>query len=262
MTLSGDRGRPLVLVVGVEPIVREWAQFKLAGHGFDVEQALDLSQAVRAIERRRPDVVLLDPDGYNGQSDTLLQSLCESASVAPVVVLSERTDSVAVNRAIRDGARGYLSKSSPNVELGDTLRTVMGGVLTLDQSSLRALVEPSAADTPGVRAALSAQELRVLNLVAEGLTNREIGAQIYLSPHTVKNYLRNAADKLGVATRLDAVLEASRRGLIEIPSEVGRSKTTRRRASGTLCAVPGFWALLTEPAQTLSEWAAFFAFAS
>jgi two-component system, NarL family, response regulator DevR len=245
---------PRVLVVGAEPIVREWVQFKLGEQGFQIDQAVDLAAALRAIQREAPDAIIVDPDGYNGQRDTLVPALCASAPDAAVVVLSACTDGGAVNHAVRSGARGYLTKTSTTVDLAGTLRTVMQGVLTLDQSSLRSLVEPSAAPGEASVSTLSNQELRVLELVAEGLTNREIGAQLFLSPHTVKNYLRNAADKLDVASRLDAVLEASRRGLIELPPEAGRSRTARRHAAHTLYAFPNVWMVLSEYIPVLNEY--------
>ncbi|MDX6534493.1 MAG: hypothetical protein QOF68_2237 [Gaiellales bacterium] len=249
---AGRLAAPRVLIVGAEPIVREWVQYKHSEHGFEFEQAVDLPDALRVIEGGEPDAILVDPDGYNGQGEMLVPALCESAPASAVVVLSERSDGGAVNRAIRAGARGYLSKASTNVDLADTLRTVMSGVLTLDQSSLRSLVDPATVEPTTGTGTLSVQELKVLNLVAEGLTNREIGARLYLSPHTVKNYLRNAADKLGVATRLDAVLEASRRGLIELPPQSGRSRSVRRHAQNTLYAFPNVWAVLSESLPVLS----------
>jgi DNA-binding NarL/FixJ family response regulator len=237
---------PRVLVLGAEAIVREWVQFKLVEQGFEVGHAVDLSEALRAIQREMPDAIIVDPDGYNGLRDTLVPALCQSAPDAAVVVLSACTERGAVNHAVRAGARGYLSKTSASFDLAGTLRTVMQGVLTLDQWSLRSLVEPTGPPGLDASAALSKQELRVLQLVAEGLTNREVAAQLFLSPHTVKNYLRNAADKLGVASRLDAVLEASRRGLIELPPEPGRSRTIRLKTRRTCAAVPNVWAAMNE----------------
>jgi len=246
MALGRANGSHRVLVIGAEPIVREWVQFKLE-RDFDVEQAVDLADGLRAVQRVRPHAIVLDPDGYNGLRETLVPALCESAPEAAVVVLSECTEGGAVNRAVRAGARGYLSKSTADADLAGTLRTIMQGVLTLDQTALRSLVDPGSGGGGASPATpLSNQELKVLALVAEGLTNREIGARLFLSPHTVKNYLRNAADKLGVATRLDAVLEASRQGLIELPADSGRSRTVRRRARNALYAFPNVWAVLSE----------------
>jgi two-component system, NarL family, response regulator DevR len=253
MALGRANGSHRVLVIGAEPIVREWVQFKLERE-FEVEQAADLADGLRAVQRVRPHAIVLDPDGYNDLRETLVPALCESAPEAAVVVLSECTEGGAVNRAVRAGARGYLSKSTAEADLAGTLRTIMQGVLTLDQTALRSLVDPGSGGGGGSAAVtpLSTQELKVLALVAEGLTNREVGARLFLSPHTVKNYLRNAADKLGVATRLDAVLEASRQGLIELPADSGRSRTVRRRARNALYAFPNVWAVLSESLPYLS----------
>jgi two-component system response regulator DevR len=241
-------GRPCVLVVDRSPIVREWVRFKLWEHGFGVIESESASDALCALERRAPDAVLVDPDELESGRDSLLAALC-AAAPAGLIVLSARADAEAVNGAVRAGARGYLCKAAGRLDLAGAIRTVLDGGLALDDSALRSLVDPSQAALSPPSAELSRQELRVVELVAHGLTNREIGARLSLSPHTVKGYLRNAADKLGATTRLDAVLEASRRGLIELPAppRARRGGAVRRHARGALLTLANVWLMVDEP---------------
>ncbi|MGH8998200.1 MAG: helix-turn-helix domain-containing protein, partial [Acidimicrobiia bacterium] len=108
------------------------------------------------------------------------------------------------------GAGGFLVKDTPVPELCRQLRAVVGGCLVLDQRVAGEVVR-------GRRPSLTPQERSVLALVAQGLTNREIGSRLYLSAHTVKEYLAKVMRRLGTHTRAQTVAKALQEGLIELP---------------------------------------------
>ncbi len=130
-----------------------------------------------------------------------------------VLLLSSSKDDL-VLKAFRAGARGLFSKNDPLEQLSECVRSVHMGQVWANNYSLGVAVE-ALANAPAVRAMnaggiqlLTTRELRVVQSVAEGLTNREIAAQLRLSQHTVKNYLFRIFDKLGVSSRTELLFMA------------------------------------------------------
>jgi ATP/maltotriose-dependent transcriptional regulator MalT len=116
----------------------------------------------------------------------------------------------AIYRAIKAGAKGYLLKDARREELLDSIRKVNRGDTCIPQ----ALVEKLAAGMSSE--ALTGRELGVLTLLARGKSNKEIGANLYISETTVKGHLRNIFTKLNVLSRTEAITVASRRGLVQL----------------------------------------------
>jgi DNA-binding NarL/FixJ family response regulator len=130
------------------------------------------------------------------------------------VVLSTSVAPELVAAAAEAGAAAYLVKDLERPHLLDAVRRAAAGERVVDPRAGAAIFRAPAA--------LSNQELRVLALAAEGCTNREIAGRLFLSRHTVKEYLSNAMRKLGVDSRVSAVVEASRRGLLD-PSGLSKA---------------------------------------
>ena len=194
-----------VLVADGYPVVRAGLrQFLAAPDVAVVGEAATEAEAVSAAARLRPDVVVLDAP---------LADACRQISAA-VVVLATSTAPDHVAAAAEAGAAAYLVKDLEGAELLDAVRRVAAGERLVDPRAGAAVLQAPAA--------LSSQELRVLTLAAEGFTNREIGSRLHLSRHTVKEYLSNAMRKLGVDSRITAVVEAGRRGLID-PSHLPKA---------------------------------------
>jgi len=196
-----------VLLVEPNRLVRQGLRVELSRNGADVvAEATTAEAAMKAADEHRPDIVVLDLD-VTGAS-AACRDLAEAASV---VALATRSDHTSVEAALDCGARAYLLKDSDELDLAGTIARVLRGERVIDPRAAAAVVDARGANEPK----LSGQELKVLRLAAEGLTNPEIGARLYLSRHTVKEYLSHAMRKLEVANRIEAVRKATELGLIE-----------------------------------------------
>lgn len=207
-TIQGVSAR--VLLVAPKGIVREGIRAELTGNGAGVSIVAEAGSGVDAIaaaDQWHPDVVLLDfklPD-----AEDLCATLTRRFPPTAVIVLSQRGEESSVGAAIDSGARAYLLKDAADLDLTHAIVRVLAGERVIDERAAMRLAESR--NEPK----LTPQELKVLRLVAEGLTNPEIGSRLYLSRHTVKEYLSHAMRKLEVSNRIEAVRKAAELGLIE-----------------------------------------------
>jgi DNA-binding NarL/FixJ family response regulator len=213
-----------VLIVDDHAIVRRGLRsiLELEGDIAVVGEAGGRAEALHAVERTRPEVVLLDlklsPDGDADGLAVCSQILARRPGTG-VVVLSTFLDEQLVADALRRGARAYVLKDVDLSELVRIIRAVARGEAGFDSRSA-AVVRGLAAGTPAGRAgdgmrALTDREREVVRLIAEGLTNREIGEAIFVSESTVKFHVRNVMRKLDVHHRAEVAYAASRLGLLE-----------------------------------------------
>jgi DNA-binding NarL/FixJ family response regulator len=209
-----------VLVVGPNRMLREGIRAELSRNGAEVvAEAVTGAEAIAAADEHRPDVVVLDFKVPDASGPEICETLTERFPSTPIIVLSEHGDEASVAAAVESGARAYLLKDADDLDLSGAVERVLAGESVIDPRAAAALIDSrrGAGD-----ATLSRQELKVLRLVAEGLTNPEIGTRLYLSRHTVKEYLSHAMRKLEVGNRIEAVRRATELGLIE---GVARSAT-------------------------------------
>ena len=203
---------PSVLLVDAYPAVRAGIRSWLAETEFRiVGEAANASEALDAASRLRPDLVILDSGLPDAGGAALCAAILERLPETAIVVYSGYFDEETVGAAADAGACGYLLKDAEEPHLADALRRVAAGERFVDPRVAGALFR---AQGRSARSRLTAQELSVIRLAAKGYTNREIGARLYLSRHTVKEYLSHAMRKLGVESRVAAVMEAGRRGLL------------------------------------------------
>ncbi len=194
-----------VVLVDDHPVVRQGVRGMLAAEA-DLEvvgEAGSGAEAVELVASVRPDVVLMDlrMPGMDGVAAT-----SRIAGQCRVVVLTTYETDADILRAVEAGAAGYLLKDSSREELVDAVRAAARGETVLAPSMVRKLV---------VRApALSPRELEVLRLVARGLSNVEIGRELFIGEATVKTHLLRVFNKLGVSDRTAAVTTALDRGLL------------------------------------------------
>lgn len=166
------------------------------------------NQAVLEAQRLRPDVVLLDVRMTDGNSFDACRKILANTEATHVIFLTSFADDNTVFDAISAGADGYLLKDVAEEELVRAITQVAGGHSILDPSVTRRVLGrvKAGAESQGQGGLdiLSAQERRVLALVAEGKTNKEIAQVMGLSDKTVKNYLSNLLDKLNLSRRSQA----------------------------------------------------------
>jgi len=187
-----------------------------------VGQAVDGAQAVTLARGLRPDVVLMDirMPGTDGLSATeLIASDPELAQVHVLVLTTFESDD-AVLAALRAGASGFLGKGVEPTALLDAIRVVAQGDALLSPGATKGLiarmlaapVSPSAGD--GTLAGLTERESEVVTLVAQGMSNDQIAAELFLSPLTAKTHVNRAMTKLGARDRAQLVVMAYQAGLV------------------------------------------------
>ncbi|MGD9988799.1 response regulator [Pseudonocardia sp.] len=211
-----------VLVADDQRVVREGLSMVL-GLLADVEvvgTASDGAEAVALAEALDPDVVLMDLRMPRCDGVEATRLLRDRRPVVRVVVLTTYSDDRSVVDALRAGARGYLTKDAGGPEIRDALVRVLEDRAAIDPAVQHHVVDALAAAPPAPvarddrPAGLTARELEVLVLVAEGLSNSEIGARLVVSEGTVKSHMNHLLAKIGARDRAQAVAFAYRNGLV------------------------------------------------
>jgi DNA-binding NarL/FixJ family response regulator len=203
-----------ILVVDDHPVVREGLRAVLAT-GPDLVLVGDCGrgdEAVRLALELRPDVVLMDLrlPGLDGVSAT---KEIVAAGAAAVLVLTTYDSDGDIVRALAAGATGYLLKDTPRDELTRAVRSAARGETVLAPPVAARLVEHTRAPRP----ALTPRELDVLRRVAEGMSNPDIGRELFIGEATVKSHLTHIFEKLGVNDRTAAVTAAIAVGILPSP---------------------------------------------
>jgi DNA-binding NarL/FixJ family response regulator len=186
-----------------------------------VAEAEDGQQAIDAVRRHRPAVVLMDIQmpGLDGLEATR-RILADADSHTRVLILTTFEHDDYVFQALQLGASGFLLKTAPPEDLITAVRVVARGEALLSPSVTRRVIQEVTrhhrrVPRPPDLDRLTQRELEVLRLVAEGLTNAEIAAQLYVSEATVKTHTSNVLSKLGLRDRVQAVIFAYRHGLVD-----------------------------------------------
>jgi two-component system nitrate/nitrite response regulator NarL len=168
------------------------------------------SHVLPAVREHKPDVVLLDLRMPELDGLACLERLRKYEPSVAAVILSSYSDPEQIDAARKGGARGYVVKTVEPVDLPTVLRTALSGTTF---TVWGAEAEQSPAPVVGANA-LSERETAVLEAVARGLSNREIGRQLWISEQTVKFHLRNVYRKLGISSRTEAARYAYRTGRV------------------------------------------------
>jgi DNA-binding NarL/FixJ family response regulator len=202
-----------VLCVDDHPVVRRGVAAMLA-----VEPELDLvaeaasgREALELFREHRPDVVLMDLR-LAGDMDgmTATEAICREWPRARILVLTTYAGDENIHRALKAGARGYLIKDTLDERLLDAIRAVHEG---------RRYVPPEVAvqlAEHGPRVELTDREREVLNLMARGMRNKEIGAELSITEATARTHVEKIVAKLGVNGRTEAVVMAAQRGFLRL----------------------------------------------
>ena len=203
--------RGLEMVLGSEPDI------ELVGEASDGEEAIQKATEVM------PDIVLMDvrmPKRSGIEATAEIKELMPHVKILMLTISDEETD---LYDAIKAGASGYLLKEIPIEEVADAIRGVWAGQSRISPSMASKLLTEFAAISKGAderpsmpAPRLTDREMEVLRLVAQGLNNRDIAKQLFISENTVKNHIRNILEKLHLHSRMEAVVYAVREKMIEI----------------------------------------------
>ena len=178
-----------------------------------VGEAAGSKEAVATAARARPDVVIMDVRLPDGSGVEACRSIREARPETGVIMLTSYADDEALFASILAGAAGYLLKDARGQTVLEAIAAVADGRSLLDPTVTGKVLErvrKGKEEDPGL-ASLTEQERKVLEHVAEGKTNREIGGIMFLSEKTVKNYVSRILDKLGLARRAEAAAYVAKR---------------------------------------------------
>jgi DNA-binding NarL/FixJ family response regulator len=182
-----------------------------------VAEAASAAEAMREVDRTRPRIVLMDlklSTSSDSEGIDLCAELSQQHPEVGVLVLTTFLDDQLVLRAIRAGAKGYVVKDVDTSGLVRAIRDVSRGESAFDARSAAAMVRGLNAPAADDNKRLTARESEVLRLLAHGLSNRDIGAELFISETTAKFHVGNILRKLGVSRRAEAVYEGSKLGVI------------------------------------------------
>jgi DNA-binding NarL/FixJ family response regulator len=204
-----------VFLLDDHEVVRAGLKHLLETSG-DIEVVGDTGTAASALARipaLRPDVAVLDARLPDGSGIEVCRQIRSSHPDIKAVILTSFDDDEALFAAIMAGAAGYILKQVTTQDLIAAIQHVAAGGSLLDPSVTAKVLErlrDGSPSEPEELKSLTAQERRILELVAEGLTNRQIGERLFLAEKTVKNYMSNVLAKLGLERRAQAAVFASR----------------------------------------------------
>lgn len=189
-----------VVRVGLRALLSHYPDLQILGEAATVEAAC--TEAARTL----PDVILMDVRLPDGTGFDACRRIRQSSPSIRVLFLTSFTDDRTLVECVMAGAHGYLLKEVDEGSLVNGIRTVAAGQSILDPAVTGTLLDRLKGDAtkPPDLERLSPQEQRVLALVAAGKTNKEIGVELDLSEKTVKNYLSNLMEKLGISRRAHA----------------------------------------------------------
>jgi DNA-binding NarL/FixJ family response regulator len=202
---------------GLQMVLRQEPDIDVVG------EAEDGYEAVVKAQELMPDVVLMDvrmPKRSGIEATQEIRDLLPHVKILMLTISDEEAD---LYDAIKAGASGYLLKEISIDEVADAVRTIHSGQSRISPSMASKLLHEFAAMSKRVDERqqlppprLTEREMDVLKLVAQGLNNRDIGRELFISENTVKNHIRNILEKLHLRSRMEAVVYAVREKLLEI----------------------------------------------
>jgi DNA-binding NarL/FixJ family response regulator len=210
--MSDDTKQIKIMTVDDHPILRQGIAALIADEPDMtlVAEATNGREAIQQFRTHHPDITLMDLQMPEMNGLDAMIAIRGEFPDARIIVLTTYTGDVQARRALQAGARAYLLKNSLHKELLDTIRAVHAGRKNLSPEVSFELAEHAAEDT------LSPLEVRVLRLIAQGNSNKEIAALLSVTEDSVKGHVRNILSKLGANDRTHAAMIGVKRGIIEV----------------------------------------------
>jgi DNA-binding NarL/FixJ family response regulator len=186
-----------------------------------VAEAEDGEDAVAKAEDAAPDVILMDVRMPKMSGIEATRAIADAVPSAKILMLTVSDEEEDLYEAVKAGATGYLLKEISIEEVANAIRAVTTGQSLISPSMASKLLSEfnnlaKQAQQKVLAPKLTDRELQVLKLVAQGLSNREVAEQLFISENTVKNHVRNILEKLHLHSRMEAVVYAVREKLLDI----------------------------------------------
>lgn len=186
-----------------------------------VAEAEDGEDAIAKAAEAAPDVILMDVRMPKMSGIDATRAIADVVPAAKILMLTVSDEEEDLYEAVKAGATGYLLKEISIEEVANAIRAVITGQSLISPSMASKLLSEfnnlaKAAQQKVLAPKLTDRELQVLKLVAQGLSNREVAEQLYISENTVKNHVRNILEKLHLHSRMEAVVYAVREKLLDI----------------------------------------------
>jgi len=182
-----------------------------------VGTAGSVAHATAAARELRPDIVLMDYDLPDGNGAIATQAVRAESPVSRVVMVTSFSDEQVLIAAIEAGCSGFITKHKAVEEVVNAVRMVHAGEALISPSMLARLLPRLSRSYRGLGSDLTPREKEVLELLAQGLSNQAIAERLVISPHTVRNHVQNLLTKLHGHSKLEAVANAVREGIIRYP---------------------------------------------
>lgn len=209
-----DKRVTRILIVDDHPVIQAGLMSMLATHP-EVKvmgSASSGEEALARMEDDMPDIVLLDLRMPGMTGIDVLHVMRQRKASARAIILTSFENDENIYRAIQVGAQGYLLKGTSQSEMLQAIATVQAGRKYITAQMAARLAERM------MRSSLTPRELEIVNMLAKGLTNKQIGRVLEISENTVRNHVISIFDKLEVADRTEAVAVAIQQGIIQMDS--------------------------------------------
>ena len=195
---------------GIRSILQDDPEVEVVGEAENGEKALEF------LETSNSDIVLLDLKMPGMGGIEVCRRICDHFPNTAVIALTTFADEKLAFQSIQAGVKGYVLKDVERFQLRQILRTVASGESVIDSKIVERLAHQPPKEQRGNRwkGILTEQQLLILRLIAQGFSNKEIGAQMTLSENTIKSYIQDLLQKIGARNRVEAAMTASKEGWI------------------------------------------------
>lgn len=206
-----------LMLVDDHRMLREGLKRALEAEGFMiVAEANDGHEALKLALDRKPDVILMDVSMPDIDGIEATRNIMQADARQRIVMLTMHMDRDVIDRAIKAGAVGYLTKDCSISEVSEAVRMAANGDMALSPKLAELMLTEARKVDMGEERLITRREEEVLQLIADGLSTPEVASKLYISQKTVKNHLASIYEKLNARDRTQAVLLAVRMGIVKL----------------------------------------------
>lgn len=206
-----------LMLVDDHKMLREGLRRALEAEGFAVVgEANEGHEALKMALEKKPDVILMDVSMPDVDGIEATRAIMQADARQRIIMLTMHMDRDVIDRAIKAGAVGYLTKDCSVAEVADAIRMAANGDLALSPKLAELMLSEARKTDVGEDRLITRREEEVLQLIADGLSTPEVAAKLYISQKTVKNHLASIYEKLNARDRTQAVLVAVKMGIVKL----------------------------------------------